>query len=123
MSDDGYAEVDGLRAFARTFPEAWEDTPWDATPVAKVRKKIFVFFGIGERPSVSVKLPESAEQALQAPGAMPTGHGLGRSGWVTVPISGPDAPSRGVVEDWIEESYRTVAPKTLARSLDAARGV
>lgn len=118
----GRSVLEELRAFALGFPEAWEDTPWEESLVAKVRKKIFVFFGAGEQPSISVKLPESAEQALQAPGAAPTSYGLGRSGWVSLPITGRDAPSVGVLEDWVEESYRAVAPKTLTRQLDAREG-
>ena len=33
-----------LRAFAFGLPEAWEDHPWGES-VAKVGKKVFVFFG------------------------------------------------------------------------------
>ena len=66
-----------------------------------------------------MKLPDSATQALSAPGATPTGYGLGRHGWVHVPFTGVGAPDPEVVEDWIEESYRTVAPKKLIAELDA----
>ena len=34
-----------LIAFALSLPEAVEDQPWEDDTVAKVRKKIFVFFG------------------------------------------------------------------------------
>ena len=47
------SHADYLR-FALGFPEAWQDTPWDGDVVAKVGKKIFVFFGTGEVPSVGV---------------------------------------------------------------------
>ena len=119
MPDDETAEPgthDALRAFALGLPEAWEDHPWEDT-VTKVRKKIFVFHGRAEEPSIAVKLPESAELALQAPGAAPTGYGLGRSGWVSIPLTAPDAPPLGLLEDWVEESYRAVAPKTLVKQL------
>jgi predicted DNA-binding protein (MmcQ/YjbR family) len=106
-----------LEAFALAFPGAWSDTPWEGDIVAKVAKKIFVFFG---ETSISIKLPESADQALAAPGATPTSYGLGKSGWVTVPFTGKGAPELGVVEDWIEESYRAVAPKKLIKDLDAS---
>lgn len=108
-----------LRQHALAYPGAWEDTPWSEDLVAKVGKKIFVFFGSPEDPGITVKLPESAEQALQAPGAAPTGYGLGRSGWVTVPLGRRGSPAIGVVEDWIDESYRAVAPKKLVAELDA----
>jgi predicted DNA-binding protein (MmcQ/YjbR family) len=104
---------DRLLKFAIGLPEAWEDHPWEET-VVKVRKKIFLFLG---SEAISVKLPASAEEALAVDGAAPTGYGLGRAGWVRVPL-GPSAPPAVVLCDWIEESYRTVAPKTLSRLLD-----
>jgi predicted DNA-binding protein (MmcQ/YjbR family) len=119
MADSPTSTQDALRAFALEFPEAFEDTPWDEAPVTKVRKKIFVFYGTDASPSIAVKLPESAELALNAPGATPTGYGLGRHGWVSVPL-GEDPPPAGLLRDWVEESYRAVAPKTLVRRLDEA---
>jgi predicted DNA-binding protein (MmcQ/YjbR family) len=104
--------LDELLAFALTLPEAWEDHPWEET-VVKVRTKIFVFLGT-ER--ITVKLEESHEHALSIDGAVPTGYGLGRAGWVTVPIA--DVPA-DVLRDWVEESYRIVAPKRLVAELDA----
>ena len=102
--------------FALTFPEAWQDEPWDGDVVAKVGKKIFVFFGSGDPASIAVKLPDSADHALSIEGARPTSYGLGRHGWVTVPVEGV-APD--LLLDWIEESYRTIAPKKLVNELDA----
>jgi predicted DNA-binding protein (MmcQ/YjbR family) len=119
MADSPTATQDALRAFALEFPESFEDTPWDGSPVTKVRKKIFVFYGADDSPAIAVKLPESAELALNAPGATPTGYGLGRSGWVSIPL-GEDAPPVDLLRDWVEESYRAVAPKTLVRRLDEA---
>src|SRR5436190_14238049 len=103
---------DHLLSFALTLPGAFEDHPWGEA-VAKVNGKIFVFFGAGEGTptiAIAVKLDESVEQALAVPGAAPTGYGLGRAGWVTVPLL-PTTPPTEVLEDWIEESYRRVAPR------------
>jgi len=107
-----------LLDFALGLPEAWEDHPWGES-VAKVRKKVFLFAGdgTGESPGISVKLAESHEQALGFAGARPTGYGLGKSGWVTVPVaSAPPA----VLRDLVEESYRIVAPKRVVALLDAS---
>ena len=104
-----------LEAFALQLPGAFSDMPWEGDQVAKVGKKIFVFFGAGEG-SISVKLPESAGHALSIPGAVPTSYGLGRHGWVTVPTH--DTPTE-LLLDWIEESYRAVATKRLVAELDA----
>ena len=111
------SRYESLREFALALPGAWEDHPWGDT-VVKVKKKIFVFLGDGEGTGgISVKLDESLEEALAVDGAEPTGYGLGRAGWVSVPIKGR-SPSIGVLQDWVEESYRRVAPKTLVRELD-----
>ena len=64
-----------------------------------------------------MKLDESLEAALGLDGAAPAGYGLGKAGWVNVPLKGR-SPSIGVLRDWVEESYRRVAPKTLVRELD-----
>ena len=100
-----------LLDFALSFPEAWEDHPWGET-VGKVRKKVFFFFGAG----LTVKLDEAHAHALSVDGARPTGYGLGKAGWVTVPDAAVD---QDVLRDWIEESYRLVAPKRLVAQLDS----
>jgi predicted DNA-binding protein (MmcQ/YjbR family) len=106
--------------YALELPEAYLDHPW-GEDVAKVGKKVFAFLGTedGDDPGMSVKLQESREQALFSPGAEPTGYGLGDAGWVTIPFAG--APPSAVLCDWVEESYRIVAPKRLVAELDAPR--
>ena len=106
-----------LLRFALGLPEAYEDHPWDET-VAKVRKKVFVFFG-GTPKLMTVKLAESHAHALSIDGAEPTGYGLGHSGWVNVPVDSPEL-SHELLCDWIEESYRIVAPKRLVAQLDGS---
>jgi predicted DNA-binding protein (MmcQ/YjbR family) len=112
-----------LVKLALGMPGAWEDHPWDEV-VAKVGKKVFVFFGSEESPhwpGMTVKLRDSHEAALSAPGAAPTGYGLGRSGWVDIPFRN-GTPPQGVLADWIDESYLLVAPKRLVAELDARSG-
>jgi predicted DNA-binding protein (MmcQ/YjbR family) len=111
-----------VRAFSTALPDACEDFPWGEV-VVKVNGKVFVFLG-GDQgdgpPNMSIKLSDSHDQALDAAGASPTGYGLGRSGWVSVPM-GAGSPPVGVLCDWVEESYRIVAPKRVVARLDAAR--
>ena len=109
-----------LEAFALDLPGAFSDLPWEDDLVAKVGKKIFVFFGTAELLSIGVKLPDSADHALSVPGAEPMSYGLGRHGWVVVPVDRPEAPNE-LLQDWIEESYRAVATKKLVAQLDARR--
>ena len=85
----------------------------------KAGRKVVVFLGSPDRAEtgMTVKLGDSHEQALMVPGAAPTGYGLGRSGWVDVPFRDTTPPLR-VLQDWVEESYRMVAPKRLVAELD-----
>jgi predicted DNA-binding protein (MmcQ/YjbR family) len=108
---------DRLLEFALSLPETFEDRPWEEDTVAKVRKKIFVFFGGPSSTRMTVKLAESHAHALSIEGAKPSAYGLGKSGWVTVPLraEGIDA---ALLREWIEESYRIVAPKKLVAGLD-----
>lgn len=112
-----------LRAFALGLPGAKEEHPWGET-VAKVNKKIFVFFGSAEdkgKVHFGVKLPESHRYALTLPYTKPAGYGLGKSGWVDVRYDLREAPPVELFLEWIEESYRTIATKKLVARLDAPR--
>jgi len=108
--------ADAVRAFAFSLPEAWEDHPWGES-VAKVGKKVFVFFGADQPEDggcwLGLKLPESKEDALALPFTRLMGYGLDRGGWVGIQAP-PDMPLDVLVR-WVEESYRTVAPKALLR--------
>ncbi|WP_229868169.1 MmcQ/YjbR family DNA-binding protein [Streptomyces chryseus] len=114
-----------VRQFALGLPGAVEEFPWGPEDcVVKVNKKIFVFLGNTdgpEPPGLSVKLKDEAphQHAMTAPGAQPTGYGLGRAGWVSVPLGEKGAPSAELVYEWVEESYRTVALKRQVKELDA----
>jgi predicted DNA-binding protein (MmcQ/YjbR family) len=111
-------EVVRLRAYALSFPDAYEDHPWGEI-VYKVNKKIFVFMGIEQNPAteiyLGVKLIRSNQDALNFPFCKPAGYNLGRSGWVSVQFKNtePDTPPIDLFEKWIKESYLAVAPKKL----------
>jgi predicted DNA-binding protein (MmcQ/YjbR family) len=107
-----------LRRHALSYPEAYEEHPWGERAI-KVRGKVFVFMSAG-RPEVtlSVKLPGSRNLALMFPFTEPTGYGLGRSGWVTSRFEAGEKAPTEILESWIDESYRAVAPKKLVALLD-----
>ena len=104
-----------LLEYALNLPEAYIDHPW-GEDVAKVAKKVFVFFGIegSGDPGMTVKLSASQPLALAQSGVTPSGYGLGKAGWVTVRFSA-GLPIE-MLREWIDESYRTVAPKRLVRA-------
>jgi predicted DNA-binding protein (MmcQ/YjbR family) len=107
-----------LRDFALGFPEAREDFPWGER-VVKVRDRVFVFLGRGDdEVGITVKLPSSGLMALSLPFASPTGYGLGKSGWVTARFVAKGKPPLDMLRQWIEESYRAVAPRELVQKLD-----
>src|SRR4030095_11913997 len=110
--------AESLRSFALAFPEAREDFPW-GDRVVKVKDKVFVFLGRDEDVGVTVKLPSSGLFALSRPFVSPTGYGLGKSGWVTARLTAKDKVPLELLQKWIEESYRAVAPKSLVAALDA----
>ncbi len=117
------ARWEKVRAFALELPGAQEEFPWGET-VAKVSKKVFVFLGVsdGSYPmgmTVKLKDPEAHAHALTSPGAEPAGYGLGKSGWVRIPLEGQGVPATELLCDWVEESYRVIAPKKRIAELDA----
>ena len=117
VKSDHRTVAKALREYALGFPEAMEDFPWGER-VAKVNKKVFVFLGVDPVPGgemgLSVKLPETGEEALDLPFTKPTGYGLGKSGWVTATFGPADKPPVEILKSWIRESYRAVAPKKLS---------
>ena len=108
-----------LLAKALSYPETREDHPWGDT-VVKVKEKVFVFLGPeGDELGFSVKLPGSAEAALTMFAcAKPTGYGLGKSGWVSFSFGPKDDVPLGLVLEWLDESFRAVAPKRLLKAMD-----
>ncbi|MFJ6572805.1 MmcQ/YjbR family DNA-binding protein [Streptomyces sp. NPDC091292] len=112
-----------VRAYALGLPGAVEEFPWGDDAVAKVNKKVFVFLGVSDgthplRVTVKLTAGESHAHALTAPGAQPAGYGLGKAGWVLIPLEEKGAPAADLVCDWVEESYRAIATKRLIAELD-----
>lgn len=106
-----------LLRFALAYPGAFPDSPW-GEKVVKVGRKIFVFLGrSGGELQVTVKLPRSGMLALGLPFVSPTGYGLGKSGWVTARFRRSARPPIAMLKQWIDESYRAVAPRKLARQI------
>jgi hypothetical protein len=96
---------------------------WDFSTEPEFEEKLTWMRAFGDPdgengPGMTLNLRESHDGAVGVPGAEEAGYGLGRSGWVTIWF-GPKTPSLGVLTDWVEESYRLVAPKRLVEELDA----
>lgn len=114
--------VAALRKLAMNYPQTTEDFPWGHAAY-KVKGKIFLSTYLNEEElflNLSVKLPVSAKMALTLPFASPTHYGLGKHGWVTSHFNvGDDVPLDMLLE-WVDESFRAVAPKRLVAQLEEA---
>ena len=107
-----------LREIALSFPGAFEDFPWGHRAI-KVNKKIFASLNSDRNGfRMSVKLPRSNHSALLLPFSEPTHYGMGKYGWVTASFGIDETPPLGILAEWIEESYRAIAPKKLIAELD-----
>jgi predicted DNA-binding protein (MmcQ/YjbR family) len=109
-----------LRTFALAYPDATEEFPWGER-VIKVKGKIFVFFGQPPEGGygIGVKLPVSSEAALEMPFAEPSGYGLGKHGWVSAKFATVAEMPVDLLMEWIDESYRAVAPKSVLAKLES----
>lgn len=105
-----------LRKAALAFPTTIEDFPWGERAFKVGGKKVFLFLSEREGGgfSCSMKLPFRNEEALLLKGAAPTGYGLGNSGWVTFEFAAKAKPPLAKLCDYLDESWRAVAPKKLS---------
>jgi predicted DNA-binding protein (MmcQ/YjbR family) len=111
-----HADGKALRKAALKYPDTVEDFPWSHHAFKAPNKKAFLFLTGGEDGSFncSMKLPFRSEEALQIKGAEPTGYGMGRSGWVTFTFGPKAKPPLTRLKDYLDESWRAVAPKKLS---------
>jgi hypothetical protein len=105
-----------LRAAALALPETSEGTSC-VNRAFKVRKKNFFF--LGEKPD-SVRLMVKLSTSLQEAAALNDKRvSVGKMGWVTIVFANDDALDQVLLAGWVVESFRTLAPKTVVKKLDA----
>ena len=117
-----------LLKYALAKPGATLDHPWGEN-VAKVRGKVFVFFGLAEPAAdapyadyvMGVKLTNALLFAKSQRYVEAMGYGLGKSGWVSVKMPKDGAAPMDMFKEWIDESYENVAP-SVSRAGAAPRG-
>ncbi len=107
-----------LEAAAKRYPETVEDLPWGERAYKVRGKKTFCFLYEREDGSfkTTLKLPFRHEEACASAYGEPAGYGLGRSGWVTLTFSADDVVDVRQISDWLDESWRAVAPKALSKA-------
>ena len=110
--------IDQIREIAGGFPEVGVGTVCGKDSF-KARKKNFLFLGVDDRGcSLKLKLSESLAEAEALASREPGHYCVGPTGWVDVEWPHEAPPPEGVLERWIEESYRLNAPKSLVAQLD-----
>src|SRR5688572_32998002 len=115
-----------LLKYALAKPDATLEHPWGEN-VAKVRGKVFVFFGMAEPAAdapyadyvMGVKLTNALLFAKSQSYVEEMGYGLGKSGWVSVGEA-TGAKQMVVLGEWIDESSGYVAAKTQTTVSNAA---
>ena len=109
-----------LGEICAAYPDAALDHPWGEN-VYKVHGKVFAFLNIyRDALYVTLKLPASQGVALAEPFAEAARYHLGQAGWVTARFEGDMSVPVDVLAVWIDESYRSIAPRKLVAKLDAA---
>lgn len=109
-----------LRRICLAYPAASERETW-GHPNFRVKEKMFVIVGRTDdgQTTVTMKAPPGEQELLLA-----TGHPffmppyVGSKGWIGVHLDGETDWDE--IAELIDDSYRTVAPKSLATRVDEA---
>ncbi|WP_394827782.1 MmcQ/YjbR family DNA-binding protein [Pendulispora albinea] len=114
--------LERLRSICLALPEATEKEAW-GDPTWRVRDRIFAMQKgnfEGGRPSVWLKAPDGAQRMLVSarPEVIFIPPYVGHKGWIGVYLDGKSI-DWGELAALIEDSYRLIAPKRIAASLDA----
>jgi hypothetical protein len=99
------------------YPDVEEGVSCDKCAF-KARNKAFLFVGQNENSyNVMLKLGDSLAEAGGLAAKEPDCYKVGGHGWVTLTLPNEQSPPQGLVERWVEESFRLLAPKQLVARL------
>lgn len=102
--------VQALRRFANALPEV-EEGESCVNRAFRVHGKSFAYLGSkAETYRLMVKLTEALPAARAAEKKRPDAFSVGKHGWTTVSLPHSEKVTKGLLEGWIEESYRAFAP-------------
>ena len=106
-----------LRERAISLPETTEGTSC-VNRAFKVRNKNFLF--VGEKDDGSRKAMLKLKDSLEQAEALAENDGrfeVGSAGWTTIRFDVEDRPDVDLLENWVVESYRLFAPKSLSKQV------
>jgi predicted DNA-binding protein (MmcQ/YjbR family) len=106
--------VDEIRKYCLSFPDATEKLQWGDALCFKVKEKMFAVVGLDEVRFTFKCTPEVFAELIEREGIRPAPY-LGRYKWVM--LDRLDALRRTEVEDLVRQSYEMVAAKAPRRKL------
>ena len=119
----GMDNIQRIEKIVAELPEAErvDVAEWGDHPTFRVRDKNFIFCdGTGSHLSVKLTKEEAAAVVATDPAVEPCGYGLGRHGWISFSVGSRASAARWrEIEEWIRTSYTLVAPRKLARLVQA----
>lgn len=108
-----------IRKIALSYPEVEEGTSC-VNRAFKVRTKTFVFLGMNQDSyNVRLKLKDSLDDASEREKKSPDHFSVGAHGWTLVTFPHSKRPPKGLMERWIDESFRLLAPKSVVAEVPA----
>lgn len=110
-----------LRKFALSLPAVEEGTSC-VNRAFRAGRKGFAYLGMkGDQFKLMVKLTDSLPAAAALQKKQPDNYTVGKHGWVTVWLPHRDKVAKGLLEGWIEESFRALVPAKIRAQLPAAK--
>jgi predicted DNA-binding protein (MmcQ/YjbR family) len=100
--------VDSIRTYCLSFPEATEKLQWGDALCFKVRAKMFAVLGLDQVRLTFKCTPQTFAELIERPDIRPSPY-LGRHNWVM--LDRLDALPSDELKDVIRESYEMVAAK------------
>lgn len=110
-----------IRALAMKFPGTEEGMSCNKCAF-KAGGKAFLFMGMDDHSwNLMLKLKDTLPEASRMAAKEPGHYGVGGHNWVSLTFEHGQKVPPGLLERWIEESFRLLAPKKLAALLSPAR--
>ena len=87
----------------------------------KAGKKSFLFVGIKDTEyHFRIRLGASIAEAEGLAEKHPDNYAVGKFGWTKVTFPADEAPPPGLLERWVDESFRLLVPKKIVAELPAS---
>lgn len=102
-----------LRGYALTFPKRTKAIRASNGPFGPAPNASSISGEKDASYSIMVKLNASIAEARALEAQQPEHYTVGTTGWVTIGFAAGETPPAGLIERWIDESFRNQAPKAV----------